>query len=636
MRRGWLPLEVSMRWIWYVASAIWALDALRMRVRIKSIPALTPTDQPPSVDYDVVSTAGVTVDARTRAAAAAYAQRQNVALLDLLPFDTPTLLAMGVVQLVDPVAYRTNPIARGHSTGYALMAEAGLLARAGVRPREQVDTVALVGAARRLKTFAINRADLVIAPSLSAPAGNPLATWLGFSAIVGRPSRFALGAQGLTLALLAAGLFVAPVAGAVALAIFHLQPIIVFAGLPLRPRDLGVTVLLRGPLELWNWIRVIRSVGAVPAAPRDHSEALRRAYADRLRHGVEHFFEPRRDTCPVCDSPRLRHRLRTTDLIQHKPGRFVLDECEACRHIFQNPRLSAAGLDFYYGDFYDGLGTAVTEALMGAPLGLYLARARAIDGLGTPTRWLDVGTAHGHFCCAAQQAWPETTFDGLDISSGVEQAEQAGWVKRAYRGLLPDVADSLAGTYDVVSLFHCLEHTPNPRAEIGAARTVLEPGGLLVIEVPDPECPMGRLLGRFWFPWFQPQHLHLLSVTNLTRLLRESGFEPAVVQRRSAHLQVEFSSALMLFLSWLAPRLNAPWRPPSTRMERVTHRLVWSVGGPLVPIAMILDAVVEPLSRRCGLSNAYRLVARRDLQPLLRRDLDVGMRGALDPVAQAV
>jgi hypothetical protein len=71
-------------------------------------------------------------------------------------------------------------------------------------------------------------------------------------------------------------------------------------------------------------------------------------------------------------------------------------------------------------------------------------------------------------------------------------------------------------------------------------------------------------------------------------------------------------------------------------MERVTHRLVWSVGGPFVPIAMILDAVVEPLSRRCGLSNAYRLVARRDLQPLLRRDLDVGMRGALDPVAQAV
>jgi hypothetical protein len=92
----------------------------------------------------------------------------------------------------------------------------------------------------------------------------------------------------------------------------------------------------------------------------------------------------------------------------------------------------------------------------------------------------------------------------------------------------------------------------------------------------------------------------------------------------------------MLILSWLAPRLNAPWRRPAGRMERLKHRLIWGVGLPLVPIAMLLDAVIEPLTRKCGFSNAYRVVARRDLQPLLRRDLEDEMSGAVQAEAQAV
>ena len=277
-----------------------------------------------------------------------------------------------------------------------------------------------------------------------------------------------------------------------------------------------------------------------------------------------------------------------------------------------------------------------TEVLLMTPLDRYLERARVIDGLATPSRWLDVGTAHAHFCCAAKQAWPGTRFDGLDMGSSIEHAERAGWVQCGYRGFLPDLADSLAGEYDVVSLFHCLEHTPDPMAELAAAYTVLEPGGLLVIEVPDPESRMGRVFGRFWFPWFQPQHLHLLSVKNLTRLLRRAGFEPEVVQRGPAHIQVEFSSTLMLFLTWLAPRTSGPWRQPAGSMERLRRRAVWSLGMWLVPLAMLLDTISAPAFRRLGLSNAYRMVARRDRQPLPRRDATVEVTSATHAEAEVV
>lgn len=109
------------------------------------------------------------------------------------------------------------------------------------------------------------------------------------------------------------------------------------------------------------------------AARRSQVAALRPAYQAELRDGLYRFFEPRRTDCPWCGSGRLRQRLRTTDLLQHKPGTFTLDECGDCAHVFQNPRLTGAGLEFYYRDFYDGLGEQRLGGVFGTRTAVYAA-----------------------------------------------------------------------------------------------------------------------------------------------------------------------------------------------------------------------------------------------------------------------
>jgi SAM-dependent methyltransferase len=284
--------------------------------------------------------------------------------------------------------------------------------------------------------------------------------------------------------------------------------------------------------------------------------------------------------------------------------------------------LSLEGLSFYYADFYDGLGEESLDEVFS--YGEYRSRVEMVaqaapasfdrHGSSRRRRWLDVGSGHGHFCMFSRTVLPDIEFHGLDVSESVEQAAARGWIQRGLRGLFPEVARDLSANndrYDIVSMSHYLEHTRDPRAEIEAAASVVNPGGLLLIEVPDPESRMGRWFGRLWMPWFQPQHQHFVSAFNLERLLRENAFDPIVWHRGEAHQPNDFALAVMMTVNTLAPRLDLPWRPPSGFGAASRHYVAWCLGLPLLGVGWMIDQVIAPLLRRPGWSNTYRVLARR-------------------------
>ena len=336
------------------------------------------------------------------------------------------------------------------------------------------------------------------------------------------------------------------------------------------------------------------------------------AYRELLADGTDRFFEPRRDTCPLCDGTDLSVRIQVGDLLQFKPGEFELDECAGCGHVFQNPRLSFEGLDFYYRDFYDGMGGEQLEFVFSSDDTSYRGRVDMVAAQTTPKRWLDVGGGHGHFCLVAAGVLPDTSFDGLDLSDGIVEAEKRRWIDRSYVGLFPDLATDLQGAYDVVTMHHYLEHTRDPVAELDAAATVLEAGGHLLIEVPDPDCRYGRALGWMWGPWFQPQHQHFVSVANLSRLLGERGFTVVGTERGPAHQPVDLAFALMLFTNRIAGAPAKPWTGPASPAARLRRALAFTALAPVMVAALFLDRAIAPLVSRRGFANTYRLLARKD------------------------
>ncbi|MFJ9412881.1 class I SAM-dependent methyltransferase [Streptomyces sp. NPDC101227] len=611
---------------WIAAATATALGAgtLRARRRLAALPVLDPggTSEAAQLAIDgwqLVAAPGVTADAATLRAAVAHAAREGLRVLDLVPARLDADRALGLLRLLDPAAHGGDRCAPGHGAGHAVLVADDVHERAGLSgpdaeppPRSVADLHRLLAT---LKEYAPDATGWAIAPGLTTVPAGPEERADELSAR-GLPPRVLSAAQLAGLALLVKCLVSEPRWGAAALALYWLQPAAVLAPTRrLRPADLARATATRPLRSLSTALRTLTTAPPPAEAPEAADAPARRAaYTAELAHGTEHFFEPRRPDCPWCGAPDLVVRVTMPDLLQGKPGRFTLEECRRCGHVFQNPRLSQDGLDFYYRDFYDGLGGEGAALVLGRMNGTYRARAELLKPFTTPRAWLDVGTAGGHFCNAARTVWPDTRFDGLDMGEAVQGAERRGWIATGYRGQFPDLADRLAGRYDTVSMHHYLEHTRDPFAELDAAVKVLAPGGHLLIELPDPQARIARLLGPHWLPWFQPQHQHLMPVGNLKRALEARGFTVLTEQHGASHqTNADFIGAVALTANRLAPDPQAPWATvPDTPARRAARRTVQALAMPCYGAAVALDTVRTAVARATDGGNAYRLLARKE------------------------
>ena len=81
-----------------------------------------------------------------------------------------------------------------------------------------------------------------------------------------------------------------------------------------------------------------------------------------------------------------------------------------------------------------------------------------------------------------------------------------------------------AGVFDVVTCFQVFEHLINPDQELQRIRRILKVNGVLVIEVPNIDTSLAKLMG--------PRHRHFVqdyvsffSAKTLTLLLNQMGFQ---------------------------------------------------------------------------------------------------------------
>ena len=141
-------------------------------------------------------------------------------------------------------------------------------------------------------------------------------------------------------------------------------------------------------------------------------------------------------------------------------------------------------------------------------------------------RILDVGSGPGFFLrCGKERGWRAV---------GIEPSQQAALHSRRL-GLeivgdfLTEETASQLGEFDVVHLSEVLEHLPDPRGMIRLVRSLLTPGGLVYVTVPNDYNPFQEALRKVcgYQPWWvaPPYHINYFDFGSLSQLLSSCGFE---------------------------------------------------------------------------------------------------------------
>lgn len=165
--------------------------------------------------------------------------------------------------------------------------------------------------------------------------------------------------------------------------------------------------------------------------------------------------------------------------------------------------------------------------------------------LGTKkcVRLFEVGCATGFFLeLARRRGWQVS---GIDLSEyAVAKARDKGFAVTA------DSLDTYQSTetVDVIAMYDVIEHVKDPVAELKKIKSLLSPGGLLVLTTPDAGSGWAKLWGTCWHAFVPPQHLFYFSQKNLTQLLVAQGFEVVYTGHHGKSFSIPY--IFRLLYSW--------------------------------------------------------------------------------------
>lgn len=128
---------------------------------------------------------------------------------------------------------------------------------------------------------------------------------------------------------------------------------------------------------------------------------------------------------------------------------------------------------------------------------------------------LDIGAGTGDFLKLAEEYhWEITGVEPNDVAR--ENAEKKGI--KLYTKL-----DKITNThFDVITLWHVLEHLPNLQEDIEKIERLLKPGGSLIIAVPNYKSFDAKYYKEFWAAYDVPRHLWHFSRKSMQNLFSDN------------------------------------------------------------------------------------------------------------------
>jgi 2-polyprenyl-3-methyl-5-hydroxy-6-metoxy-1,4-benzoquinol methylase len=222
--------------------------------------------------------------------------------------------------------------------------------------------------------------------------------------------------------------------------------------------------------------------------------------------------------CPYCggESTLL---VSSTDVNRNTTTQiFHFFKCSACTLIFLEP-VPEDMAPFYKGG-YQAIPKDLTELRTVAREEQY--RMDSILKHVRKGRLLEIGPWRGAFLCNAKDAGFDVTAIEMDQNCVLFLQRVLG-IKAIQSNKPEEALDAIDDMFDVIALWHSLEHLPTPWLVLQKAAQKLAPGGILLVSIPNIESYDFSVLGAGWVHLDIPRHLYQFPIRWLETLCSGMG-----------------------------------------------------------------------------------------------------------------
>ncbi|MGB2925067.1 MAG: class I SAM-dependent methyltransferase [Limnothrix sp.] len=236
-----------------------------------------------------------------------------------------------------------------------------------------------------------------------------------------------------------------------------------------------------------------------------------------------------KEACPVCETNKARY-LFTIDIGQ-------LITCQNCSLIYYIPRPSPEELTKFYSN--ENYRKEFSESLMS---GKKFAKQRYFQFEENIKKYdpkllnlsskkiLDIGCGTGDFLNIAQEKnW---TIAGQELSSEAAiSANQMLGHNCVQSGDL-SILNLPAEFYDVVTIYHVIEHLISPIEMLQKIHKLVRPGGLVFVETPNIGGLGAKIQKEKWSQIMPPEHINYFQPASLKYCFNKAGFlSPKILTR---------------------------------------------------------------------------------------------------------
>ncbi|MCX2744803.1 class I SAM-dependent methyltransferase [Mangrovivirga sp. M17] len=221
--------------------------------------------------------------------------------------------------------------------------------------------------------------------------------------------------------------------------------------------------------------------------------------------------------CPICGHSSFIEVFKCKD--NTVSGElFQLVDCANCKFRFTNPRPADEHLsDYYKSDTYishsdtnEGLTNKIYKRVRDFNLKIKYKLVKKFLNISDPIL-LDVGAGTGYFVNFCNK-------NGMQADGFEPDADARKVAKNTHGFSLIDNWEKINKKYDVITMWHVLEHVPDLKIQLEKLKQILKPQGVLIIAVPNRESLDEKHYKSDWAAYDVPRHLYHFRKSDLIRL----------------------------------------------------------------------------------------------------------------------